>query len=423
MKKAKIISEIDKYHDRLYHYELINSFDLSIKIIKFLFENLKYSICVSFSLFFISLIAFDIFSLKYIIDLKPFKRYIHDCKKLKRYNKEKIYKGNPYLSICIPAYNMEEFIEQNLFSIINQSFGDFEIIIVNDGSDDETENIIERFQKTDRRIKLISHIKKLGVYRSRIESIFNSHSENILFMDPDDMYLNANLFKELIQYNEKNNLDIIEFVVYEQIYGGNKIYMPKNDFQLHYHNFQKNIIYQPELSNLLYYNPMTKEYSHTICRNIWNKLIKKYILIKTYEYIGNKYYFSNIITADDMLMNIISYQYANNFSNINLPGYLYIKRKNSMSRGGNKKLKRLRVISYVHFFKIFYKYIKDYNKDRNILYYEMLNLEHFLYKLKEYNMSKFVSIQVDLIKKIQKDSLISTGFFDYLENLKKFYQN
>ena len=168
---------------------------------------------------------------------------------------------------------------------------------------------------------------------------------------------------------------------------------------------------------------MTKEYSHTICRNIWNKLIKKYILIKTYEYIGNKYYFSNIITADDMLMNIISYQYANNFSNINLPGYLYIKRKNSMSRGGNKKLKRLRVISYVHFFKIFYKYIKDYNKDRNILYYEMLNLEQFLYKLKEYNMSKFVSIQVDLIKKIQKDSLISTGFFDYLENLKKFYQN
>ena len=67
------------------------------------------------------------------------------------------------------------------------------------------------------------------------------------------MYLNANLFKELIQYNEKNNLDIIEFVVYEQINGGNKIYIPKNDFQLHYHNFQKNIIYQPELSNLLYY--------------------------------------------------------------------------------------------------------------------------------------------------------------------------
>ena len=94
-----------------------------------------------------------------------------------------------------------------------------------------------------------------------------------------------------------------------------------------------------------------------------------------------------------------------------------------MSRGGNKKLKTLRITSYVHFFKIFYKYIKDYNKDRNILYYEMVNLEQFLYKLKEYNMSKFISIQIDLIKKIQKDSLISTGFFDYLESLKKFYQN
>ena len=49
----------------------------------------------------------------------------------------------------------------------------------------------------------------------------------ILFMDPDDMYLNANLFNELMQYNEKNNLDIIEFVVYEQNNGGNKIYILK----------------------------------------------------------------------------------------------------------------------------------------------------------------------------------------------------
>ena len=91
-----------------------------------------------------------------------------------------------------------------------------------------------------------------------------------------------------------------------------------------------------------------------------------------------------IITADDMMINIISYQFANNYSNINLPGYLYIKRKVSMSRGGGRKLKNLRAKNYIFYFKLFYKYIKDYNKDINILYYEMKDLEYSLLKIKKY---------------------------------------
>ena len=91
---------------------------------------------------------------------------------------------------------MQDYIERNLLSIINQSFQNFEIIIVNDGSDDETKNIVNRIQSTDKRIKLLSHSKSLGVYRSRIEAISNSKSEYILIMDPDDMYLNENLFRE-----------------------------------------------------------------------------------------------------------------------------------------------------------------------------------------------------------------------------------
>ena len=56
-------------------------------------------------------------------------------------------------------------------------------------------------------------------------------------------------------------------------------------------------------------------------------MIRKELFIQLSYYIGRKQYNKNIITADDMLMNIVSYQYANNYSNINLPGYLYNKRK------------------------------------------------------------------------------------------------
>ena len=127
-------------------------------------------------------------------------------------------------------------------------------------------------QLEDDRIILINHSKNLGVYRSRIETILNAKSEYIMIMDPDDMYLNKNLIKELYNYNRINNLDIIEFTVYHQNDGARKIFYPDNHFQNHFHNFNKKIISQPELSDILYFLPRTKQYSYTICRNIWNKI-------------------------------------------------------------------------------------------------------------------------------------------------------
>ena len=253
---------------------------------------------------------------------------------------------------------MEKYIKQNMLSILNQSFQDFEIIIINDNSNDDTEKIIKELQLEDARIILINHSQNLGVYRSRIEAILNAKSKYIMIMDPDDMYLNQNLIKELYNYNQINNLDIIEFSVYNQNDGTRKIIYPDNHFQNHFHNFDKKIIFQPELSDILYHPPRSKQISHTICRNIWNKIIRLKILLDVHHYIGNDYYNEFVITADDMSMNIILYSFANNYSNIDLPGYLYNIRKISMSNGeGEIKLRMIRAINYLLYFEIFYKYI------------------------------------------------------------------
>ena len=174
-----------------------------------------------------------------------------DCNNSINYDRDKIYiiyihNIHPYISVCIPVYNMENYIEKNLLSIINQSFQDFEIIIVNDASQDNTENIIKRFQTTDKRIKLLSHSKQLGTYHSRIDAIYNSKSKS--------------------KYN-------------------NEIFFSKTQFGNHSHNFNKKIIYQPELSKLLYHFPNSNEYSRTICRNIWNKMIRNDLFIKASKYI------------------------------------------------------------------------------------------------------------------------------------------
>ena len=68
---------------------------------------------------------------------------------------------------------------------------------------------------------------------------------------------------------------MIEFSVYHKKEGEKKIIIPKNHFYNHYHNYKKNIIYQPELSDILFYNPNTKIFTFINCRTVWNKLTRK----------------------------------------------------------------------------------------------------------------------------------------------------
>jgi len=413
MQKIKIESVLSDEIDRFSFFKENAFFQLLIKLI----VDLKYIIYIFALFFFLSVPHFNSLYNQNFIDLTPFIKYVSDCKNLIMYEREKVNNKYPFLSVCISANNMKDYIEKNLISIINQSFQDFEIVIVNDASEDDTHNIINRIQSNDNRIILLSHTKKLGVYRSRIETIFNSKSEYILLMDPDDMYLNENLFQELYNYNKKYNLDIIEFLSLQQIDGSDKIYCPKSQYGHHFHNFGKDIIYQPELSNILYFFPGTKEYSRTICRNIWNKLIRREIFIQTSDYIGKEYYNEYIITADDMLMNIVTYQFAKNYSNIDLWGYLYVRRNISMSRGGGEELEQIRAINFLFYFNHFYKYLKDYKKDINILFYEMKNLERKILAIKNKNMTQYLPIQQKLIKQILQEKNISKEFEIYLQNL------
>ena len=106
----------------------------------------------------------------------------------------------------------------------------------------------------------------MGVYSSRVEAILNAKGEYIIIMDPDDMFLNPELFKNLYNFNLNNNLDIIEFTVYHQNEGKKTIFLPKIHDLNHYHKYKNDIIYQPELSNIIFYEPNTFNYSSVICR-------------------------------------------------------------------------------------------------------------------------------------------------------------
>ena len=392
-----------------------------MKIIK----NKKFIILLRllFLIFLIINLFFHKSNINRLLSLKINKRFINDCKKSINYKRIKIINQSPYFSICLSALNMENYIKRALLSILNQSFQDFEIIIINDNSNDNTENIINKMRFEDNRITCIYHQKNMGVYSSRIEAILLAKGKYIILMDPDDMFLNENLLKILYNYNLKLNLDIVEFTVFREIEDSKLIFYPDIHFKTHYHNFSKKIIYQPELSEILFYIPNTKNYSHTICRNIWNKMINRKIFLKAIKYIGSYYLNQFVITADDILMNLIVYHYANNYSNIEIPGYLYNIRKASMSHGdGGNELNIIRSINYFLYFQILYKYIKEFKKCRNFLYFEMEDFKQYILDIKNYNVKKYIPQVINYLNEIINDKYVSYFFRNYTNQLLLYFQ-
>ena len=231
------------------------------------------------------------------------------------------------------------------------------------------------------------------------------------------MLLNPNLFEELYNYNLKYNLDMIEFSVYHQREEGKNIYFSLYHEFSHYHNFKKKIIFQPDLSDIIFYIPNTKNYTSIICRTIWNKLIRKSILMNTILYIEKTFHNIYLISADDTPLNILNFNYANNYSNIKIPGYLYIIRRNSMSRIDNNHSHNLIIAkNYLLYFKFFYKYIKDFKKDLYFLIYD-LNLTYiYLMKFKYLNETEYIIKTINFFNEIIKNN-ISIKIKNFIKNI------
>ncbi len=110
------------------------------------------------------------------------------------------------ISIIIPVYNVEKYLRQCLNSIKNQTFNDFEVILIDDFSTDNSYSIIEEFQSVDSRFKVIKNINK-GVSQARNLGLEKSKSKYTIFLDSDD-YFELNLLKELYNRAQKFDTDI-----------------------------------------------------------------------------------------------------------------------------------------------------------------------------------------------------------------------
>lgn len=113
---------------------------------------------------------------------------------------------NPAISIIVPVYNVEIYLEKCIESILNQTFTNFEIILVDDGSTDKSGEVCDGFAKKDNRIKVI-HKKNGGLSSARNTGLEVAKGDYLGFVDSDD-YINQYMFEKLYELCKKNNCDI-----------------------------------------------------------------------------------------------------------------------------------------------------------------------------------------------------------------------
>ncbi len=125
------------------------------------------------------------------------------------------------ITIVIPAYNAELTIEECMNSIISQTYENIEIIVVNDGSTDNTKALVEKYVKIDDRVKLLNQINS-GVSEARNNGLKKASGDFIVFVDCDD-WLEQNMIELMIDCQTKYNVDVVRCNYFYDKIDGTKI--------------------------------------------------------------------------------------------------------------------------------------------------------------------------------------------------------
>lgn len=130
----------------------------------------------------------------------------------------KCLKNEIEFSVIIPVYNAREYLQECLESVIKQTYVDFELIIIDDGSTDGSGELCDDFAEIDDRIKVI-HQKNQGSLNARKKGVNNARGKNVIFVDADD-WINKNELEIIAKYFKNNDVDMIEFGLWKNYNNG-----------------------------------------------------------------------------------------------------------------------------------------------------------------------------------------------------------
>jgi glycosyltransferase involved in cell wall biosynthesis len=209
------------------------------------------------------------------------------------------------ISIIVPVYNVEKFLPKCIESIVNQTYTNFELILIDDGSTDNSGNICDLFAENDNRIKVI-HQNNAGVSTARNNGIKEARGDYICFVDADDWIEEDYLAHFTAKIQEKDYDIIITGYFYDYVKTGEKkMYFLSAQDTNNKEGFVE-IIPQMEENNLL--------------GSVWSKLFKKDIIKN-----NNLSFEINISYSEDTIFCWNYLFFINSIALVDYVGYHYIK--------------------------------------------------------------------------------------------------
>lgn len=185
----------------------------------------------------------------------------------------------PLLSIIIPAFNTERYIVKCINSILKQTFSDFELIIIDDGSSDSTSKICDDFSMLDERVSVI-HQENIGHIATRKKATHMARGKYIAFVDSDD-WVDNYMYEKMVNIAEKENCDIVIAGYIEEYINGK--------YNYYYPNFKSGKYNKEDIDRYIMPHLImeNKIFKFGINPALWNKIFKKEILQRHIDEIDN----------------------------------------------------------------------------------------------------------------------------------------
>ena len=212
-------------------------------------------------------------------------------------------------SVIIPVYNVEKYLKEAVGSVINQSFHDYEIILVDDGSTDSSSSICDELKKIYRNIKLL-HKPNGGLSDARNVGLSVASGEYVIFLDSDDYWNDVDFLSKADKIVTKSQPDVMVFG-YKKVVG-------------------KKVLasYQPS-SNSKTIDELVKASEFNICA--WDKIIKRELLVE------NGICFRKNVYSEDMEWCALIFKYAEKVEVFKETPYVYRQREGSITKQLSEK--------------------------------------------------------------------------------------
>ena len=278
----------------------------------------------------------------------------------------------PEFSIVVPIYNVEGYLKKCLDSILNQTFVDYEIILVNDGSTDQSLSIIKEYMSKYPDIKLINQENK-GLSEARNAGLKEARGNYVLFVDSDD-FIDKDL---LLNLNDSiiNNPDLVRFQL--RVVSDKTIDINEEAFDsLNGHDAFKKII------------------KYRFVENAWAYLYsRKYLIDNGFLFKPNMYH-------EDYGLIPLAIIKASIVNSISYIGYNYVQRSNSIMSDSNYMKTRKKA------FDVLSQYLDIVNKDSDP-YYRSFLANSVILKLKDLNKEDYKKYLSEIKKHNVIDNILS----------------